>query len=367
MINTLTPGDTVGILGGGQLGRMLAMAAAKLGLRVHVFAPETDSPAFDVAAAQSCADYADIAALRAFARSVQVITYEFENVPALSVAVLEEVTPVYPPRRALVSAQDRLAERRLLQSLDLPHAPFEFVESADALAAAFADLGNAPAFLKKLREGYDGKGQIKIDASENLAQAAQWLGQDAAILEAAIPFAFELSIIGVRDHDGAMVFYDAARNVHRDGILRESSVPSDIFGDQRGRVEAMAGKIMHALDYVGVIGVEMFAVGQPGDETFMINEIAPRVHNSGHWTLEACAVSQFENHIRAVAGWPLGSPARHSDAVMTNLIGDDVDGWREHLNKPGRSLHLYGKGAARPGRKMGHYTDIFARMRNVRL
>ncbi len=364
-MSALKPGDIVGILGGGQLGRMLAMACAKLGLRAHVFAPEADSPAFDVAAIKTCAGYDNIAALRAFAESVQAVTYEFENIPALSVAVLEELAPVYPPRRALVAAQDRLAERRLLQSLDLPHAPFQFVEAASGLADAFSGRGHRPAFLKKLREGYDGKGQMKIATEADLAPAEEWLGQNAAILEAAIPFAFELSIIGVRGQDGATAFYDAPRNVHRDGILRESHAPAAISSDQQAVAEAMAGKIMAALDYVGVIGVEMFAIGEAGAETFMINEIAPRVHNSGHWTLEACAVSQFENHIRAVAGWPLGSPACHSDAVMTNLIGDEVNGWREHLNHPGRSLHLYGKGEPRPGRKMGHYTDTFAKARNA--
>ncbi|MBC8049260.1 MAG: 5-(carboxyamino)imidazole ribonucleotide synthase [Chitinophagales bacterium] len=364
MAAVLEPGDTIGILGGGQLGRMLVVAAAKLGLRAHIYAPESDSPAFDVAAQTTSAPYEDIAALRTFAQTVQVVTYEFENIPALSVAVLEELAPVYPPRRALVSSQDRLAERRLLQSLELSHAPFHFVPSADALSEAFAALGGGSAFLKKLRNGYDGKGQMKIANAPDLAEAALWLNSDGAILEAAISFHFELSVIGVRGREGATAFYDSPRNVHREGILRESHVPSAISESQQACANAMVGKIMAELDYVGVMAVEMFAVGEPGAQTFLINEIAPRVHNSGHWTLEACAINQFENHIRAVAGWPLGSSERHSNAVMTNLIGNDVNVWREHLATPGRSLHIYGKGEPRSGRKMGHYTDTFAKIRN---
>ncbi|MDX2265664.1 MAG: 5-(carboxyamino)imidazole ribonucleotide synthase [Hyphomicrobiales bacterium] len=349
----LPPGGLVGVLGGGQLGRMLAMAAAKLGLRTHIYAPEADSPAFDASPRHTCAPYEDIAALRAFGAAVDVVTYEFENVPALSVAVLEELAPVYPPRRALAAAQDRLAERRLLQSLGLPHAPFRFVEKGAAAGAAHQALGG-PAFLKKLREGYDGRGQFRIEGEHDLAAAADWLGDAPAILEAAVPFAFECSVIGARGADGAAVFYPLTRNEHRDGILRTSIAPAGTPALQEA-AQDIAARIMAELGYVGVIGVELFAL-EGG--ALMVNEIAPRVHNSGHWTLEACAVSQFENHIRAVAGWPLGAPAQHSAAVMTNLIGDEVLSWRERLAAAGASLHLYGKGEPRAGRKMGHYTAL---------
>jgi 5-(carboxyamino)imidazole ribonucleotide synthase len=332
---------------------MLAMAAAKLGLRTHIYAPESDSPAFDVTPRHTCAPYEYIAALRAFGAAVDVVTYEFENVPAMSVAVLEEIAPVYPPRRALATAQDRLAERRLLQTLGLPHAAFQFVESGAALVAAHQALGGE-AFLKKLREGYDGRGQFRIDSEHDLASAAAWLGDAPAILEAAVPFAFECSVIAARGADGAAVFYPLTRNEHEGGILRTSAAPAGSPTLQEAAQE-IAARIMAELGYVGVIGVELFALA---DGKLMVNEIAPRVHNSGHWTLEACAVSQFENHIRAVAGWPLGAPSQHSAAVMTNLIGDDVLAWREHLAAPGVSLHIYGKGEPRAGRKMGHTTVL---------
>ncbi len=363
MNKPLLPGQVIGIFGGGQLGRMLAIAAAKLGLRVHIYAPEPDSPAFETAGQKTCAAYNDMDALRAFAAAVDVVTYEFENIPALSVAVVEESVPVYPPRRALVSAQDRLAERRLLQGLGLPVAPFRFVAAADELPAAYRDLtagaGTQTAFLKKIRQGYDGKGQTKIKSKNDLDEARAWLGNDAAILESEIPFRFEISVIAVRGRDGDAIFYDPPRNTHREGILRESTVPSGLPPALVAQAQGMASAIMTGLDYVGVIGVEMFVSGEGNEAHLIINEIAPRVHNSGHWTLDACAVSQFENHIRAVAGWPLGAPARHSDARMVNLIGSEAENWPDLLRAhPARSLYLYGKGKATPGRKMGHYCDL---------
>jgi 5-(carboxyamino)imidazole ribonucleotide synthase len=362
MSERLAPGATVGILGGGQLGRMLAMAAAKLGLRARVFAPEADSPAFQVSEKPVCAPFEDIAALRRFAEQCGVITYEFENVPAHSLAVIEELRPVFPPRRALVSAQDRLAERRLLQACRLPHADFEFVAEAAALEPAFTALrgrGHATAYLKKLRHGYDGKGQLRLEGSQDIAAAQDWLGREAAILEAAVPFLFESSVIAARARDGDIVCYEPARNTHTHGILSESRVPSGLPERLIADAFAMTRAIMERLDYVGVIGVEMFAIGGDKPDSLVINEIAPRVHNSGHWTLEACTVSQFENHIRAVAGWPLGSAERHADARMVNLIGEEADAWADILAQaPHRSLHLYGKAETRPGRKMGHYCDL---------
>jgi 5-(carboxyamino)imidazole ribonucleotide synthase len=359
MRKPLLPGSVIGILGGGQLGRMLAMAAAKLGFEAHIYAPEPGSPAFAVTPRQTCASYGDSDALQSFARAVDVVTYEFENIPAASIALIEAGTSVYPPRRALEAAQNRLAERNLLQSLSLNVAPFRPVMRPAELAAAYDALQIAPgrkAFLKRLSLGYDGKGQVTIDAQSGAGDAANWLDGQPAILEAEVPFAFEMSVIGVRGLDGAMAFYDCARNVHQGGILRECTVPGGISASQQREAEAIASRIMTALDYAGVMGVELFALP---DGALIVNEIAPRVHNSGHWTMDGCTVSQFENHIRAIAGWPLGSTARHADARMVNLIGEDVNQWPALMAEGViRSLHLYGKSEVKPGRKMGHYCDL---------
>lgn len=365
----LPPGGTVGILGGGQLGRMLAMAAARLGLRVAIFAPEAGSPAFDVAAYRLHAPYDDAAALTAFAHQCGVVTLEFENVPVRALETIERQTRVYPPQRALAVTQDRIAERRFIASLGLPLGAWEPVEGADALRDAFTRLsGQAPAagqpyFLKRARHGYDGKGQMRITGPADLPAAENWLGADAAVLEAGIPFALELSMIAVRGRDGEMAFYDPPQNTHEDGILRESVVPAAVADTTRRAAREHARAIAAALDYVGVLAVEMFLTRDAdGAEHLLINEIAPRVHNSGHWTTEACAISQFENHIRAVAGWPLGDPARHSDARMVNLLGDEAHRWRALIEAdPRRAVHLYGKGEARPGRKMGHYVELSPR------
>ncbi len=365
----LPPGGTVGILGGGQLGRMLAMAAARLGLRVAIFAPETDSPAFDVAAHRLCAPYDDAAALDAFAHQANVVTLEFENVPVKTVEMIERQTRVFPSRRALAVTQDRIAEKRFIASLGLPLGAWEPVEGAGALREALARLTAAssartsPFFLKRARHGYDGKGQMTITGPEDAAAAADWLGEDTAVLEAAVPFVMEISMIAVRDRRGAMAFYDAPQNTHEDGILRESAVPAPVADATRRCAEDCASRIAAALDYVGVLATEMFVVRDAdGGERLLINEIAPRVHNSGHWTADACAISQFENHIRAVAGWPLGDTARHSDARMVNLLGDEADRWQALIEAdPRRAVHVYGKAEARPGRKMGHYVELSPR------
>lgn len=355
----LEPGSVIGILGGGQLGRMLAMAAAKLGFDTFIYSDETDPPAFAVSRYHAYGEYDNTPALKRFAEGWGAATYEFENIPAASLAAIEAGTPVRPPRRALEAAQNRLTERQLLQSLELGVAPFQHVAHAGELAGAYDALAlpaGRGAFLKRLSLGYDGKGQTVIASRAGLEEAAAWLGDAPAILEAEVPFAFELSVIGVRGTDGGAAFYDCARNIHEGGILRESIVPAGIPESQQREAEAIAGRIMTALDYVGVIGVEMFALPDGG---LIVNEIAPRVHNSGHWTLDACAISQFENHIRAIAGWPLGSTARHSDVRMVNLIGEEVNGWRQlAVSHPGRSLHIYGKTGVKPGRKMGHYCDL---------
>jgi 5-(carboxyamino)imidazole ribonucleotide synthase len=366
MADALPPGSVIGIVGGGQLGRMLAQAAAKLGLRASIFAPEHDSPAFDVAAFKHCARYDDIAALERFADEADAVTFEFENIPSNALAVIEGRSHLAPPRRALDAAQDRIAERRLLTSIGLPCAPHMPVAGAAELPGAYASLaGERPGaqfFLKRARLGYDGKGQMRIMEAADIGKAQSWLGDDPALLECEVAFRFELSALCVRDAAGATVFYDLPQNIHGDGILCESMVPAPITPAIGDIARDYAGRIAAELGYVGVLAVEMFLVEEGNEPRLLINEFAPRVHNSGHWTLDACAISQFENHIRAVAGWPLGATERHSDARLVNLLGPEADAWRTLLqNHPGRSLTLYGKQEGRPGRKMGHYVDLTPR------
>jgi 5-(carboxyamino)imidazole ribonucleotide synthase len=357
----LPPGSTIGILGCGQLGRMLAMAAARLGLRTHVLC-DTRGPAFDVATATTQAAFDDEAALAAFARAVDVVTYEFENVRVETARLLARSVPVRPSAKALEAAQDRLVEKRFIAGLAIPVAPFEAVDGPEALGAALARLG-APALLKSRRLGYDGKGQAGVDAGSDMAAVWAAAGASPGVLERRIAFHSELSALVVRGHDGEMACYDCPLNVHEGGILRRSIVPSGLPDSDLAEARAIAGRIAEALDYVGVLAVEMFHLGPdaPAGARLMVNEIAPRVHNSGHWTIEACAVSQFENHIRAVAGWPLGSAQRHSDAEMANLIGKEADAWLTLAAEPQACLHLYGKHHAHPGRKMGHVTRLTAR------
>jgi 5-(carboxyamino)imidazole ribonucleotide synthase len=354
----LPPGSTIGILGSGQLGRMLAMAAARLGLKVHIYCEES-GPAFDVAAATTKAGFEDRAALTAFARTVDVVTYEFENVPVVTAQHLSGLLPLYPPPKALEVAQDRLTEKEFISSLGVPVAPFAAVNGEDELRAALSRF-NAPSILKTCRLGYDGKGQVSLKPAADPADAWREVGGAPCVLEKRVAFACEFSVLVVRARDGMLAFYDSPANTHEGGILRRSVVPSGLPGDDIARARDLAGRIASALDYVGVLAVEMFHLGPdaPPNQRLMVNEIAPRVHNSGHWTIEACAVSQFENHIRAVAGWPLGSTARHSDAEMVNLIGRDALAWQTLAAESGAALHLYGKREARDGRKMGHVTRL---------
>lgn len=351
----LPPGSTIGILGGGQLGRMLAMAGARLGLKSHIYCPETDSPAFQVADGHTIAAYEDEAALEAFAASVDAVTYEFENVPATTAEILARHKPLRPGARALAVSQDRLTEKTFMRDLGIATAPFADVASLEDLKAALSDIG-IPSILKTRRFGYDGKGQARIDATGDAASTWEAVGQAPSILEGFVDFEAEISVIVARDTDGHVAAYDPARNAHRNHILDTSTVPSGYDNTVEAKARTLAEKIATELDYTGVMGVELFVTS--ASRELVVNEIAPRVHNSGHWTTEACAVSQFEQHMRAVAGWPLASPARHSDAVMTNLIGDDVNDWLTLAREPQAGLHLYGKGKARPGRKMGHITRI---------
>ncbi len=352
----LAPGDTIGIVGGGQLGRMLAMAAARLGYRTIVLEPEADCPAAQVANGHIRAGYDDAEALSALARDCAIVTYEFENVPVDAAAALAREVPVLPSPRALEVSQDRLAEKTFLNGIGISTAAFRPVESGEDAVAALAELGGG--ILKTRRLGYDGKGQVRLSAGDDAAAAFADIGSVPAILEALVPFEREISVVAARGRDGATAAYEPAWNIHRDGILRSSTLPAGVPAETTAAATQSARQILDALDYVGVIGVEFFVL-EGG--AVLVNEIAPRVHNSGHWTEAACAVSQFEQHIRAVAGLPLGDPRRHSDCAMENLIGDEVFRAPELLAEPELALHLYGKREARPGRKMGHFTRLTGR------
>jgi len=348
----LASGQSIGILGGGQLARMLAVAAARLGLRTHIYGPAPDAPAGDVAHRLTTASFDDHAALRAFAASVCVITYEFENIPTAALDLLETLREVRPNRRALAISQDRLPEKSFLRDLGLQTAPFATVDSRADLDYAIASVG-LPAILKTRRLGYDGKGQARIMSAADADSAFADMGGQPALLEGFVDFSHEVSVIGARGADGAVACYDPGENIHADGILRTTTVPARLSASQRSDAVLICARILTALDYIGVMGVELFVT----PTSLIVNEMAPRVHNSGHWTQNGCAIDQFEQHIRAVAGWPLGDGSRHSDVVMENLIGDDI------LKVPAlaatnAALHLYGKAQARPGRKMGHVNRI---------
>ncbi len=352
MSDILPTGSTIGILGGGQLGRMLSVAASRLGYKTHIFEPGT-APAGDVAAKVTQAGYDDIDALAAFAASVDLITYEFENIPADALDVLSASTPLYPSRRALEVSQDRLTEKTFLSEIGLTTAPFAAVDSAEDLDKAIEAIGT-PAILKTRRFGYDGKGQARIMTPGDAAQAIADMNGAPAILEGFIDFSREISVIAARGLDGSISCYDPGENVHKDGILDTTTIPATIPASLRSDAVLLAARILNALDYVGVMGVELFVTPQG----LVVNEIAPRVHNSGHWTQAGCAVDQFEQHIRAIAGWPLGNGSRHANVVMENLIGDDVTRAPALAAEPGVQIHLYGKAEARPGRKMGHINRV---------
>jgi 5-(carboxyamino)imidazole ribonucleotide synthase len=347
------PGARLGILGGGQLGRMIALAAADYGISCHVFAPEQDSPAFDVCAARTCASYRDEEALAAFAAAVDVVTFEFENVPVESVDFLEARVPVRPGAKALAVAQDRLAEKTLARRLGAMTAKFAAVDDAATLQAAIGTIG-LPAILKTTRMGYDGKGQARVTAPEDAGAALAAMNGHPAILEAFVPFEREVSVIAARGGDGAFAAYDVTENEHRDHILHRSRAPADLPVALMARAVEATRAIADALAYVGVLAVEFFVV----DGDVLVNEIAPRVHNSGHWTSEGAETSQFHQHVRAVCGLPLGSARARGQATMLNLIGAEAEEWLALLGEPGSHLHLYGKGEARPGRKMGHVTRV---------
>ncbi len=347
---------TIGILGGGQLGRMLALAAAKLGLKCHVMSPDPQAPAFDVVHRVTCADYADTDALDRFTADVDVVTYEFENIPAETATFLSARKPVLPNPRILATTQDRLLEKTFVNACGIPTARFAAVDTPDGLKAALDTVGR-PGVLKTRRFGYDGKGQALIRNGADPQAAWEEIGGQAAILEAFVPFEREISVIAARSAAGQVECFDVTENEHRNHILKTSRVPAAVSDEVAEAARRATAILADAFDYVGVLAVEMFVVPEAGGHALLVNEIAPRVHNSGHWTLDGATVSQFEQHIRAVAGWPLAKPIRLGAIEMTNLIGDEVRD-THWLTVPGASVHLYGKATVRPGRKMGHVTRI---------
>ncbi|UEM19465.1 5-(carboxyamino)imidazole ribonucleotide synthase [Skermanella mucosa] len=353
-VRTVAPGGTIGMLGGGQLGRMTALAAARLGYRTHVYSPDRDSPCAQVSAAETVAGYGDHEALARFARSVDVVTLEWENIPVQTVAFLAKFVPVHPGPGVLAIAQDRLLEKDFVNRLGIATAPWRPARCPGQAASAFQEIGT-PCVMKSARMGYDGKGQVKLTGDVAPVDAWKSIGGVDAIVEGFVDFALEISVIVARGQDGAMAAYPAVENRHADHILDETIAPAAVapeIADEAGRI---ACRIAQALQFVGVLAVEMFVTR---DGEVLVNEVAPRPHNSGHWTIDACAASQFEQLVRAVCGLPLGSVERTADAVMKNLIGSDVDQWQALLAEPGARLHLYGKAEARPGRKMGHVTRL---------
>ncbi|SEW27802.1 5-(carboxyamino)imidazole ribonucleotide synthase [Aliiroseovarius sediminilitoris] len=353
MTKPLPIGSTIGILGGGQLGRMLSVAASRLGFKTHIFEPGANPPAGQVADRLTTAEYDDTAALEAFAASVDVITYEFENIPTTALDVLEQHRTIRPGRESLRISQDRLTEKDFLSGLGLRVAPYEKVETVNDLKKAI-ELVGTPSILKTRRFGYDGKGQSRIMSDDQADQAFSDIQGAPSVLEGFVEFSHEVSVIAARSADGKVACFDPGENVHKDGILATTTVPARLTSAQRTDAVLLAANILNALDYVGVMGVEIFVTHQG----LIVNEVAPRVHNSGHWTQQGCSVDQFEQHIRAVVGWPLGDGSRYADVVMENLIGDDMDRVPEIAGERNASLHLYGKAEAKPGRKMGHVNRV---------
>ena len=352
----ILPPATIGVFGSGQLGRMLALVAQRMGYRIHTYSPEVNSPTGQVAHREVVGSYADAANVRRFIAGVDVVTFEFENVPAATVQFLETLTIVRPGSKALSVAQDRKAEKMLAREMGAITAQFVSVNSPDDLHKAALRIGY-PSILKTKRMGYDGKGQAKLLSEADIGPAWAAMKNQPSILEGFVNFRMEMSVICARGADGAFAAYEPTENIHRNHILHTSTVPAKIDEMLAAEAVYVAQRMADTLDYVGVMGVEFFVA----DDVIYVNEIAPRVHNSGHWTQDACIISQFEQHMRAVAGWPLGATHRHSDVVMTNLLGDEINQWEALAAEPGVAVHVYGKAEARAGRKMGHYNRITPR------
>ncbi|MFK8035384.1 MAG: 5-(carboxyamino)imidazole ribonucleotide synthase [Hyphomicrobiales bacterium] len=357
MTTHLSPGARIGILGGGQLGAMLAGAASEMGFQPHIYAPEPNSPAFQRAGLKTCETYENTEQLLKFARSVDVVTYEFENVPIAPLSSIESIVAIRPGIQALRTAQDRLAEKEFLAAANVPLASFKSVESQEELAQAVELIGY-PCVLKTRRFGYDGKGQLILRSQEQLNGAFDQLGGGACVLEMFVPFFAETSLIAARGLDGTVTSYEMALNTHENHILKTTELPSGLPKQILAEAAVLANSILSKLNYVGVMGIEFFVAGTEENPLLLVNEIAPRVHNSGHWTQDGALIDQFEQHIRAIAGWPLGNCDRHSDVTMVNLIGNDVENWSACAANPNFRVHLYGKDEARPGRKMGHVNCV---------
>ncbi len=369
LTHPLPPGSTIGILGSGQLGRMTASAAARLGYRCHVYGPEPDAPANQVSDAATVAAYDDAAALTRFAEAVDVVTFEFENIPLTTVEVLEKLVPLRPGASVLKICQHRLREKDFCNGVSVPTTAYRAAGDLAGLEQAVAEIGR-PCILKSAELGYDGKGQVRIDATSDLTQA--WaamrghaaegasVGGSAAggVVEAIVEFRMEISVIVARSADDSIRSFVPVENRHKNHILDETIAPANLPGEVADRAEAIARHLAKEIGLVGLLAVEMFVTH---DNKILVNELAPRPHNSGHWTLDACVTSQFEQFVRAVAGLPLGATDRLCDAVMKNLLGDEADDWLKILSDPGAKLHLYGKAEARPGRKMGHVTRLIRR------
>jgi 5-(carboxyamino)imidazole ribonucleotide synthase len=349
--SAIPPGGVIGILGGGQLGRMTALAAARLGYKAHIFAPEADTPAGQVAASVTQADYTDTAALQAFGAAVDAVTLEFENVPVSALEILAAHAPVRPGADCLAAAQDRMVEKQFLESVGAGVAPYQAVDSAADIVKALDVLG-APVVVKTRRFGYDGKGQVKVASPAEAEAAWRDLGEAPSIAEGFIAFEREISVIAARDIHGRTAAYQPVENIHENHILKTTLAPAENLGPLAAEAEAMAMRAMDALGMVGLLAVEMFVTP---DGRLLANEMAPRPHNSGHWSMDAALTCQFEQLTRAVMGLPLGDPSATAKAEMHNLLGDEADSWPELLDEPGIALHLYGKAEARPGRKMGHW------------
>ena len=350
----LPPGSVVGIFGGGQLGRMMAVAAAQMGYHTHIYADEAASPAIEVSHCHTIASYSDEECLKNFGQEVDVATYEFENIPVNSLREVQKLVPVYPKPEILEIAQDRLAEKDFCNELGIPTAPYWRVTDLETLELSLNELG-LPGLLKSTRFGYDGKNQIKVKIGDNLNDAWNRIGGGPGVLEGWMDYEREISIIVVRTQNGDVQCYDPVENEHKNYVLHRSIVPARISSETKEAAVNSAKHLAVSLDLVGVLAVEMFVMK---DGTITINEMAPRPHNSGHWTIEACASSQFEQLIRCICGVPLGSCARNADAEMQNLLGDEVNDWLVYLGEPSQRLHLYGKGEIRAGRKMGHVTSL---------
>lgn len=359
-LEPLSTGSVIGILGGGQLGRMLALAAARFGYRCHVFTAEIDAPAAQVCDQTTIAEWSDAAALASFARGCDVVTYEFENIPVDAARLVSRNSTLRPGPDVLAICQDRIAEKTFLLRVGVPTTRWAAVENSDALAPAVATIGR-PAVLKSARLGYDGKGQVSIRGETDLATAWADMAGDSGeigVLEAWVDFTTEISVVVARSVAGEMVTYVPVENQHEHHILRRTVAPAGVSPLVAQHADDIARRIAQALDLIGVLAVEMF-VGPDGE--VLVNELAPRPHNSGHWTIDACAVSQFEQCVRAIAGLPLGPTERHADAVMENLLGEEIESWQTHVADPDARVHLYGKGEARAGRKMGHVTRLVAK------